>query len=107
MLTILVDENIDGFAEYLARFLFSGEWRAISSALEIRVATFNDLSLAKGTSDERIWDYCQDNHCYLITDNRNEDTPDSLETTIRARNLPTSLPVFTISDVDRFRSERE
>ncbi len=43
----------------------------------------------------------------MITDNRNPDKSDSLETMIRTRTLPTSLPVFTISDIQRFRLERD
>ena len=43
----------------------------------------------------------------MITDNRNQDKDDSLESMLRTRNLPTSLPVFTISDINRFRAEPE
>lgn len=32
---------------------------------------------------------------------------DFFEATIRAKNLPSSLPVFTISDFNRFRSDRD
>jgi hypothetical protein len=37
----------------------------------------------------------------LITGNRNEDGPASLETTIQASNTPASLPVLTISAPQR------
>jgi hypothetical protein len=50
-------------------------------------------------------EFCQDQRFYLITDNRNQDTSDSLGSMIRTRNLVTSMPVFTISDIARFRSE--
>jgi len=49
---------------------------------------------------------CQQQRYYLLTDNRNEDDEDSLGALIRTRNVATSLPVFTISDINRFRSER-
>jgi hypothetical protein len=39
--------------------------------------------------------------------NGNQDKADSLETMILIRTLPGSLPVFTISDIHRFRSERD
>jgi hypothetical protein len=107
MLTILVDENIDGYAEYLSRLIFSSAWNDISSRLGVRLANFEEVGLARGTPDDRVWEFCQHQHFYLITDNRNQDQPDSLESMIRTRNLPTSLPVFTISDIKRFRSERE
>jgi predicted MPP superfamily phosphohydrolase len=75
--------------------------------LDVRITTFEEVGLAKRTPDEQIWEFCQHQKCYLITDNRNQDTPDSLETVIRTRTLPTSLPVFTISDIHRYRSERD
>ena len=73
----------------------------------VSIATFEQVGLAKGTPDEQIWHFCQDQQLYLLTDNRNDDKPGSLESIIRTRNLPTSLPVFTISDIPRLRTERE
>jgi hypothetical protein len=105
VLTILVDENLDGYAAPLSQLLYSPEWSDLSSALDIRVVTFDQVGLAKGVSDAEVWESCQQRRYYLITDNRNEDKADSLGTTIRSRTVPTSLPVFTISDVGRFRSE--
>ena len=107
MLTILLDENIDGYAEYLSRFVFSSTWSDISSLLGVRIAKFAEVGLPRRTPDEQIWEFCQQQQCYLLTDNRNQDKPGSLETMIRTRTLPTSLPVFTISDIHRFRSERD
>jgi hypothetical protein len=107
VLTVLLDENIEGYADYLSGHLFSPMWNDISSALGVRIATFEQVGLAKGTPDEQIWQFCQDQQVYLLTDNRNDDKPDSLESMIRVRNLPSSLPIFTISDISRLRSERE
>ena len=107
MIRLLLDENIDGYADYLTRHLFSPTWNDISSSLGVSIAIFEQVGLAKGTPDERIWQFCQDQQLYLLTDNRNDDEPDSLESMIRTRNLPTSLPVFTISDNHRLRTERE
>jgi hypothetical protein len=42
----------------------------------------------------------------LITNNRNDDSPDSLEATIRQHNTPNCLPVFTIGNLDNFRLNR-
>ena len=103
MLTILLDENLDGYAEYLSRFVFSPAWNDISSALGVRIVKFDEVGLAMGSTDEQVWEFCQQQRYYLITDNRNQDKPDSLETMIRTR----TLPVFTIADIDRFRAHRE
>jgi hypothetical protein len=107
VLRVLLDENIAGYADYFARHLFSPTWSDISSSLGVTIATFEQVGLAKGSPDEQIWQFCQDQQFYLLTDNRNDDEPGSLESIIRTRNLPTSLPVFTISDISRLRSERE
>jgi hypothetical protein len=107
VLRVLLDENIDGYADYLSRHLFSPTWNDISSSLRLNISTFEQVGLAKGTPDEQIWHFCQDQQLYLLTDNRNDDKPGSLESIIRTRNLPTSLPVFTISDIPRLRTERE
>jgi hypothetical protein len=106
VLTLLLDENIDGYAPYLSRLLFSPAWSDISSALDVRLVKFSTVGIARGTTDEQLWEVCQRQQYYLVTDNRNRDGPDSLEEMIRDRTLPGSLPVFTISDIPRFRSER-
>jgi hypothetical protein len=103
---ILLDENIDGYAEYLSRFIFSPEWSDIASLLGVRIVRFEEIGLTKGAPDDQIWEACQQQELYLLTDNRNQNKADSLETMIRTRTLDSSLPVFTISDIHRFRSER-
>jgi hypothetical protein len=105
VLFILLDENIDGYKDYLSRLVFSSAWNEISTALGVHIVDFKEVGLAKATSDEQVWEFCQKQRLYLITDNRNQNTPGSLESMVRTRNLPTSLPVFTISDIARFRSE--
>ena len=42
----------------------------------------------------------------MITGNRNDESPDSLEATIRNENQPDSLPVITIADSDRVLRDR-
>jgi hypothetical protein len=106
VLSILLDENIDGYADYLSRLLFSSEWNEISSFLGIRILTLPQAGLASGTPDDQLWDFCQDRQFYLLTDNRNQEGPDSLEGMIRTRDLANGLPMFTISDIQRFRSDR-
>jgi hypothetical protein len=107
VLRVLLDENIDGYADYLSRHLFSPTWNDISSSLGVSIATFEQVGLAKGTPDEQIWQFCQNRQFYLLTDNRNDDKPGSLESIIRTLNLPTSVPVFTISDIPRLRTDRD
>jgi hypothetical protein len=86
-------------------WFFSNTWKGISSALDLRVVSCTQVGIDKGTSDDEVWELCQNQHCFLLTDNRTQSTADSLESIIRTRNTVTSLPVFTISDMKRFRSE--
>ena len=53
-----------------------------------------------------VWDFCQREQMVLITANRNQDGDDSLETAIRTRSTPESLPVFTIADADEILRNR-
>ena len=85
MLAILLDENIDGYADYLSRCVFSPAWSDIASLLGVRIVKFDEVGLVKGTPDAQIWEFCQQQHLYLLTDNRNQDKDDSLETVIRTR----------------------
>lgn len=43
----------------------------------------------------------------LITGNRNDDGPDSLEATLRRANSPACLPVFTLANPKRIYKDRE
>jgi hypothetical protein len=105
--TILFDEGIDGYRGQLTQRLFSPEWADISAALQVRIVGFEDVGLERGSSDADIWELCQLQQIYLLTDNRNQDGPNSLEATIRAKNQATSVPVFTVSDIQRFRFSAE
>jgi hypothetical protein len=67
---------------------------------------FERLGLARDVSDSLLWNLCQEREIVLVTANRNDDGPDSLEATVRAHNGPASLPVFTIADADRVLREQ-
>ena len=49
---------------------------------------------------------CQAEGLILITDNRNLESENSLEATIRRHNTSESLPVFTIADMSEFRTNK-
>jgi hypothetical protein len=68
---------------------------------------FDDVGLTPTSTDLDIWQRCQAEQLVLITNNRNEDALDSLEATIRRHNASDRLPVFTIGNLDQFRSSRD
>jgi hypothetical protein len=103
---VLLDEQLTGYVGYFRALAASDTWTAISDLLDVRFANFPEMGLAAGTVDRDLWHYCQAQGIYLLTDNRNQQGTDSLEETIRQYNTPASLPIFTVSDRDRFANDR-
>lgn len=103
---ILADANALGQVTALVQQMQSGEWAEFWIALGLEHKHFGDVGLSIDSTDLEIWKTCQPEELVLVTDNRNLDAPDSLEATIREYNLPDSLPVFTISDPNAFRTSR-
>lgn len=106
MFTILLDEQLTGYVGYFRTLAESDAWKALTQLLGVRFTNFPEIGLAAGTVDRDVWHYCQTQRIYLLTDNRNRRGADSLEETIRQYNTPMSLPVFTVSDRDRFANDR-
>jgi hypothetical protein len=79
----------------------AADWRDLASALDVTLQTFPEMGLDPATPDDVVWRYCQAQRYYLLTSNRNEDSPDSLEATLRREGTPTCLPVFTLPQPDR------
>jgi len=78
---ILADANCEGHLALLLR-LFQEGWR------------------------HGVWEACQREQVILLTANRNDDGPDSLEATIQQHNTPASLPVFTLANEQRVLRDR-
>jgi hypothetical protein len=74
--------------------------------LALMLPSFADIGLNPRSADVDVWRTCQAEELVLITTNRNEDGPDSLEATIRTFGTPQSLPVFTLADANRVLNER-
>jgi hypothetical protein len=101
MTGILADLNVEGQVAILLQRWQGPFWREVWVALNLRVETFETLSLALNATDAAIWRACQDRQIVLITGNRNSQGPESLEAVIRQHNTPASLPVFTLANPDR------
>lgn len=102
---VLADVNIEGRIDYLMALVRSAPWKDLWDELGLSYETFADVGLSPHASDAQIWQYCQDAGYVLITSNRNRDRPDSLEATIRERNAGDSLPVLTIANAERLRTD--
>jgi len=71
--------------------------------LDIPMLTFHDVGLPINSSDREIWRFAQRQQYILLTGDRKNEGYDSLAQTIQDENTPTSLPVVTVSVVDRLR----
>src|SRR5262245_53965193 len=104
---ILADANIEGHWKVLFSRLYSDTWREVWLSLNLQGEPCARLGLAAQAPDRVIWHTCQQPHIVLLTNNRNQDRPDSLEAVIRAHNTPASLPVFTLASADRVLTRRD
>ena len=107
MTGVLPDNDIEGQFDAMLQIWLSDAWREIWSGLGLTIETFETLGLDRDDSDERVWTVCQARRVVLITGNRNAESPDSLESTIRRANRPDSLPVVTIANPRRLLRDRD
>ena len=96
---ILADINVVGQVDHLVKLMQAEPWTEFWNDLGLVLRRFEDLGLPATAKDVEIWQQCQSHELILITDNRNDDSADSLTAAIRKFNTPTSLPVFTIADL--------
>lgn len=98
MASIMADHNVEGHFEILLRLWTSEAWRSFWESLELEIESFDHLGLPHNTSDRDLWRVCQQRDIVLLTANRNDEGPESLEAAIRTLNDASSLPVLTIAD---------
>jgi hypothetical protein len=98
---IMADNDCRGQFGVLLALLESRTWSEFWAKADCSVATFESLGLEGTASDAAVWHLCQEREIVLITSNRNQEGPESLEATIRASNTATSWPVITIADAKR------
>jgi hypothetical protein len=103
---LMADNDAGGHVAILVRIISGGDWNTFWNDLELVTVTFEDLGIDRDVSDAVLWRACQREQVVLITNNRNADDPDSLESTISAENRPDSLPVFTLARAARIATDR-
>jgi hypothetical protein len=69
--------------------------------LHLTPVSLADLILQSDASDREVWEACQRVQLVLLTANRNDDGPESLEATLQQHNMPASLPVFPLANDQR------
>jgi hypothetical protein len=103
---ILADINVRGQVRAIVSIWNSDVWREIWLGLGLSRESFASLGLSVEASDAHIWRTCQREKLVLITANRNDEGPKSLESVIRDENQPDSLPVITIANANRVMQDR-
>ncbi len=103
MIVLLADHNLEGHARLLFGTLQAMGW---ADLLDLRLATFAETGLAQDSTDREVWRRVQDRDMLLLTDNRNNEGPDSLEQTLRDEQSPASVPVLTVGNAERLMADR-
>lgn len=104
---LLADNDVAGAFRALVQHVLASDWREVWLDLNMTVETFESLALARTATDWVLWQSCQGREVVLVTGNRNNKGPDSLETTIREENRPDSLPVITLAKPRRIMRNKE
>ncbi len=94
----LIDHNLKGHSVILLGAIASQDWLEI---IPIRFVTFVEIGLPINSDDRVVWRAAQENEMILLTANRSMKGKNSLEEVMRQENTSDSLPVITISQVDR------
>ncbi|GAB4214025.1 MAG: hypothetical protein OHK0022_51940 [Roseiflexaceae bacterium] len=97
-MTVLADHNMEGHTILIWGTLATNGWLDL---VPLRLLTFADVGLPFDSDDRTVWRFAQHHQMVLLTGNRKMKGIDSLEQTIREESTSTSLPVITISSVQR------
>lgn len=97
---LVADANFEGQLDRIATVLNSSEWRDVWQSVNMELVRLEQIGLTTESKDWEIWSTCQRLGYFLVTGNRNQDGPDSLNLAILS-GAGDSLPVFTIGDANR------
>src|SRR5437763_16812854 len=98
---LLTDKDIEAVFRTIQACLSTEPWAEFWAALALPVFDFSQVGLPARASDAAVWRFCQVEQLVLVTANRNEESPDSLEATIMRENQVDSLPVLTVANAQR------
>ncbi len=99
---LLADENFQGHMPRLGQALRSLDLSDLLAEEAIRFESFRDHGLASGLDDRSLWNYCQDEGFVLLTYDKNNDGPNSLQATMEDSWIVGRLPVITVSNQNQF-----
>jgi hypothetical protein len=79
---ILTDINVGRQRRAIASIWVSDSWRDLWRGLGLVMESFPALGLSYDSSDALVWRTCQRERLVLLTGNRNDEGPDSLEANV-------------------------
>src|SRR5262245_10003099 len=103
---LLADANYAGHLALLLRVFHEGWRHDVWEGLHLTPLSFTDLGLHPDASDRAVWETCQQAPVVLLTANRNDAGPDSLEATMQRYHTTANLPVFTLANEQRVLRDR-
>ena len=103
---LVADANFSGHLERLVVIFELPDWEPFWRDLSLAITDFETLGLTPDADDRTVWERCQAEQLILLTCNRNDDGPDSLEAAIRD-GPPSALPVVTGADGQRLMLDAE
>lgn len=83
MISVLVDHNIEGWADMLARSLQDEGWTEL---LDLSFVRFPEVGLSKASTDREVWRLAQQHQMILLTANRTMTGVDSLADDSRGKH---------------------
>ena len=99
---LLADVNVQGHLPYLRQLLETLQLWVFLMELPLDFATFADLQLPHNLDDRTLWNRCQRDGWVLFTDNRNDESENSLQATLADSWRMGCLPVLTLADKGKF-----
>jgi len=103
---IVLDVNMSGYLLLFPRMFEALGLFEVWASYSIELLRVADLGLPDEASDRLVWNLCRSRNLILLTDNRNNDGPDSLEATLAEQTEFDFLPVLTIANKQKFHRER-
>ena len=106
MCRLLSDVHAGGYLATIVRVCRQPAWLGFWEHSRAEAFALSDFGLKSTIKDNDLWEFCQDRQLLLVTGNRKDEGPDSLETAIRTRGTPSSLPVITLANFRWLRRDR-
>lgn len=103
---LLFDINIQGLYPHFLHLLTALDLLDFWEVANLRVLSVADLGYPREVRDRVLWTRCQADGIVFVTENRNDDGPDSLGRTMADSLTPESLPVLTLANKPRLERDR-